>query len=99
MEDLVEEVENTGICMDDYVWTDQHRRFECTTNGSNKFYEVFLEDGKNEGFVVRSVYGPMFRVKGTVKTVWRQYLSDAEEEVSRIVRKRLDHGYVEVEVQ
>jgi predicted DNA-binding WGR domain protein len=94
--DLVE-VDEEGLCMDNYHWNDDVQyRFECTTGGSNKFYEITLEEGASE-WILTCVYGSMRPGRKPIQQGFSfRSRREAEEKMNQNIQKRLSHGYKEV---
>lgn len=89
-----------GLCLDDYVWDEDVRRFECHVPPHNKFYEVWIEERGDaqanlDMYVVHRKYGRI-GTTGQYKTNIFYNESAAKTEVRELVEKRLAHGYVEV---
>lgn len=84
--------------MDDFQWEEEIRyRFENTTDGHFKFYEITLTEMSDGSWVVETAYGSMKPgAHVTRKTLGWEKKFGAQQLVEENIQKRIDHGYKEV---
>ena len=86
--------------MDNFQWDDDVRyRFENTTEGHYKFYEITLTETNQPQnlWTLQTAYGSLKAgAHITHKTLDFSTKWKAEEAMNKNIQKRIDHGYKEV---